>query len=623
MTGASSRGPATAPFELYRTRRARAAAAARTAAARSRRLANLRLAIFLAAVAAALAPELLPLSPVPFYLLALALAGVFFWLAGMHEATKRRLAWALELETLATEGEARLERRWAQIPVPAPAASPEHPYALDLDVVGRASLLHLAWRGGTARGGATLARWLLSPAPPQEARARQQAVAELASLVDLREELAARGRLGPDLGPRRTGAFLGWAEEEPWLAGRPGLRAAAWLVPGATLALAALALLGIVPGSLWLLPPVAGLLVSATTGRDAFRIYDRAFPAPGVFAHYPGVFRCIAGADFRAPRLHRLREELAGAGGAERAFHRLDRLMSLADLRRSMLYLPIQAVTLWDVHVLRGLEAWKRRWGRSARGWFDAVAEAEALAALAGLAHDHPDWSFPAFAGDEGDDGDATRYVARGLGHPLLQPGSRVDNDVAVGPPGSFLLVTGSNMSGKSTLLRAIGLNAVLAQAGGPVCARELRLPPVALHTAMRVQDSLERGVSYFMAELARIRTIVDAARANPAGGALVLYLLDEILHGTNTAERQIAARRIILTLLDARAIGAVTTHDLTLAEAEELRAAAESVHFSETVNPGAEGAAAMTFDYCLRPGPATSTNALRLMKLMGLPADD
>ena len=193
-------------------------------------------------------------------------------------------------------------------------------------------------------------------------------------------------------------------------------------------------------------------------------------------------------------------------------------------------------------------------------------------------------------------------------------------------------------MSGKSTLLRAVGVNVALAQAGGPVCAAEMELPPLAIATSMRIQDSLEQGVSYFMAELRRLKAIVDEADARHDAeahhaaehgaaniiedGRALLFLLDEILHGTNTAERQVAARRIVRHLVTQGAIGAVSTHDLTLADAPDLAAMAERVHFTERFTRGPEGPA-MTFDYQLRPGLASSTNALKLMEIVGLDLGD
>jgi DNA mismatch repair ATPase MutS len=310
--------------------------------------------------------------------------------------------------------------------------------------------------------------------------------------------------------------------------------------------------------------------------------------------------------------------------------------MALADLRGWMFFYPIQLATLWNVHVLWLLERWQRTAGIRARVWLDALGDFEALAALATLSHDNPSWIFPELydplAQRQGVNGAepstepraalARSMEAVDLGHPLLPPSARVGNDVAIGPPGTFLLVTGSNMSGKSTLLRAIGVNVVLAQAGGPVCAAALRLPPLALASSMRVQDSLEQGVSYFMAELQRLKEVIDTARhVSETSERTPLFLLDEILHGTNTTERQVAARRIILHLLSLGATGAVSTHDLSLADAPEFAAVSRLVHFTEQFTRGEDGLS-MTFDYQLRPGIATSTNALKLMEMLGLPSD-
>jgi DNA mismatch repair ATPase MutS len=214
-------------------------------------------------------------------------------------------------------------------------------------------------------------------------------------------------------------------------------------------------------------------------------------------------------------------------------------------------------------------------------------------------------------------DAGADAMIGAAVAHPLIAADRRVANDVRIGPPGTILLVTGSNMSGKSTLLRAIGLNAVLAQAGAPVCAAAMTVPPVELQTSIRVQDSLELGLSYFMAALARLKQIVDAAARldPPQAGRRLLYLLDEVLQGTNSVERAVAVRAVAQHLIDARAIGAMTTHDLALAEDEPLKSCAVLVHFTEQVQPGGT----MTFDYRLRDGIATSTNALRLMQLMGI----
>ena len=223
------------------------------------------------------------------------------------------------------------------------------------------------------------------------------------------------------------------------------------------------------------------------------------------------------------------------------------------------------------------------------------------------MRRDHPDWAVPEIQ-------PVRDITAEGIGHPLIPDDRRITNDVTVGPPGTVLLITGSNMSGKSTLLRSIGLNIVLAQAGGCVCARRMVLPESDLQTCIRVQDSLERGQSYFMASLSRLKGVVDAAEHEREGRVLV-YLLDEILQGTNSVERSLAVRAVTRHLLDAGAIGATTTHDLSLAAEEPMKSAGQFFHFSEILEPDGT----MRFDYVLKPGLATSRNALRLMQMIGI----
>jgi DNA mismatch repair ATPase MutS len=288
---------------------------------------------------------------------------------------------------------------------------------------------------------------------------------------------------------------------------------------------------------------------------------------------------------------------------------RLNNILGFAELRRgaAIFHFPIQALTLWDFWVFFALDRWRRTTGRRVRVWLQAVGELDALALLASARRDNPDWCLPDISPDP-------HIEAVAAAHPLIPDVRRVSNDVTVGPPGTLLLITGSNMSGKSTLLRAIGLNVVLGQAGGPVCAARFNMPESDLQSSIRVQDSLELGLSYFMAALARLKGVVDAAEHERPGRVLV-YLLDEILQGTNSVERSLAVRAVARHLLDAGAIGAMTTHDLSLAGEEPLKTTARLVHFSETVDE--QGT--MRFDYRLRPGLATSRNALRLMQMIGI----
>ena len=288
--------------------------------------------------------------------------------------------------------------------------------------------------------------------------------------------------------------------------------------------------------------------------------------------------------------------------------------MSFANLRHdpllALLYVIAQLLVLWDLHVFRVLERWRGQNGDHVAKWFDALAEFEAMASLGTLAHDHPDWCFPSVS-EEHD-----QFSSGSLGHPLIAANACVRNDVELGPAGTFLLVTGSNMSGKSTLLRSIGSNVHLAQAGAPVCAASLALPPVEVATSMRVRDSLDDGVSFYMAELKRLKEVVDHSEQLREQGRSLLFLLDEILQGTNSAERHIAVSQVVRHLLAQQAFGAISTHDLELAASDTLMSSGKCVHFRETL---VKDDRRMTFDYQMRTGVAPTTNALVLLEMVGL----
>ncbi len=611
--GVGSGEPVAMPEDHYRARHDRFARERDALTRRWNRVANLRLLAFLAA-AGTLGYGVWQRSPIV-AAAGVLLLGAFLFLVRHHGDLGRRRRRAAVLSDLNAEALSRIARDWDALPLRHTIrAAPGHPFAADLDLFGRASLLHLLDTTATPMGSVTLARWLLEPASPAEVRGRQEAVAELAPVLDLRQELALRGRLRerdtPDPEP-----FLSWAEGSRWLAHH---RSLLWAARAGTLLLWGLIAawaVGLLPNAGWItLALLLNVLLGQMIGGRAHHIVARAASQEGAVAGYADALDLITGARLEAPLHRRLQADLAVDGRtAPELLRRLNRLTGLVIPRGSLAYPVIQALTLWDVHLLAALERWQGEAGTRVRRWLDVLGDVEALAALAGLAHDQPGWAYP-----EVDPG-LQAMEARGLGHPLLADAVRVVNDVEVGPPGTFLLVTGSNMSGKSTLLRALGVNVVLAGAGAPVCARACRLPPVTLWTSVRVEDSLERGVSFFMAELQRLKAVTDAARATrTAGDRAFLYLLDEILQGTNTAERRIAARRIIGHLVAQGAIGAVSTHDLDLADEEPLASAARPIHFTEQVgvNPADPS---MSFDYKARPGLATSTNALRLMALIGL----
>ncbi len=540
----------------------------------------------------------------------LALFIVFGVLVAWHARVEDRVAWHDALRTVALRGVARLDRSWEELPpgdAPSSIDLSHHPYAIDLDLFGRASLFQWLGPGATARGNFRLATWLLHPAEPEVVRARQNAVTELSVLDDWREQLSALGELARDARQQEVDTFLRWAEA-------PRQRLDVYLVAVVlTLSiwiLFALFLLDVVDAALWLIPLVAGIVLSFARAKWMYSAFDRAGAGQRALARYAELFEHATATRFSTPALQALQDRLSvDRTRAPLCMQRLNRILGFAELRTgaAILHFPIQAFTLWDFHVFFALERWRRNAGLHVRDWLEALAEIDCLSAMATAKRDNASWVMP-------DLDDQAIVRAETLGHPLIPDDRRIANSVTVGPPGTLLLVTGSNMSGKSTLLRAIGLNVVLAQAGSCVCASRLRLPPCDLQTSIRVQDSLELGLSYFMAALARLKAVVDAAEQE-RGNRVLLYLLDEILQGTNSAERSIAVRAVTRHLLDAGAIGVMTTHDLNVASDEPLKSSAVLVHFTETV----DDRGTMAFDYRLREGLATSRNALRLMQMIGI----
>ena len=543
---------------------------------------------------------------------------MFVWLVVRHDRTEQRRDAALAMATLNREAIARVERRWDALPAPWPMPLPEdHPFAADLDVFGHASLVQVLGPVSTPTGRRLLSGWLLEPSVSdlETIAERQTAVRELGPALEFRQHAAALARHVP--APATDGSpdlphVLRWAEAPDTLAPRPWVSLVAIVLAIVTLAGAIGAVAGTVSGAWWLLTGALGWGLRWLVREPLEHSIGGASGEHGL-RPWAALIDHVSGASFEAPLLARTRAELQGPhGDAPHALRALEQLVALSDARHSVwLFVLLQTLTLWDLHVWWAIERWRRHHGGEVRRWLEAVGRVDALGALASLAFDHPQWAWPEF------DATLDRIDGIDVGHPLLADATRVSNDVALGPPGRFLLITGSNMSGKSTLLRAIGLDVVLAQAGAPACARRFRLPPVTLYTSMRVSDSLELGLSLFMASLVRLQQIVVAAR-HATSSRRVCYLLDEVLQGTNSAERQVAVRTVMGHLMRCEAIGAVTTHDLELARDDAFTAHADSFHLQETLT-GAGDAVTMTFDYRLRPGPAQAGNALQLLRMLGL----
>lgn len=624
--------------ERHYTRMAAEAARDEAAqAARSRLYSHVRLALFLGATALLLWGTLgrrETARPIVFA----ALAGYAAFAAAVyrHARVENERARALARRECAEIALARMARQWERVPA-VDVREPGEPgiaaaRAADLDVDGAASLMALAGALSSRAAQRVLRGWINGAAEPADAiRARQDAARALARSADFREAFTAETRL---FVTRRDDAhardrFLAWAEAEPSALSRPWIRWVMRAWTGVTLACVAAAVIGgsAAPGWSWLWAPLAlaAFVFSVLSAKWVHAELDAASIGPHAFANIVSLVRLAEALPAHATCLDAIRARLDTPSPAANALAVIGRRVGWSELRQApVLHLPAQALTLWDFHVLFALDDWRVSRGRQARAWLDALAELDALVALGTLAHDEPAWSFPLI-----EEGGPPGVKARALGHPLLGHEQRVPNDVDVGPPGTVLLVTGSNMAGKSTLLRTIGTNVMLANAGAPVCAASMTLTRLILATSLHTGDSLAEGVSGYMAGLVRLKEVVDevdaasraaSAASGAASAPAVLYLLDEILGGTNSEERRIAVREIARHLLDSHAIGAMTTHDLALADEPRLRDAAERVHFRETVEPDGDGGdARMTFDYVLRPGLATSTNALALLRALGL----
>ncbi len=514
----------------------------------------------------------------------------------------------------------RLENRWAGTGRSgAEFSDASHPYASDLDLFGRGSLFERISTARTPAGARTLASWLLAPAEPGEVLRRQAAIAELRDRVELREELAVTG---DDVGEARDAHGLAvWAEAaaaaaEPAAAPAAAAAAAAPALRAIAVALGATNVLSLLylsaPGG-GATPFLVSITLSATLSLALARRTRRTLAEVerrlDELRLLTPLLASIERERFEAEYLVELRATLEAEGHTpSRQIARLSRIVQTAESRRNLLFAPIAGLLLLGPQLAFAVEGWRRRHGRSVRLWVDAVARLEALASIAGYAWERPQDPFPELVAD------GPCFAAEGLAHPLLAPGGAVGNDVPLEAELRLLLVSGSNMSGKSTLLRAVGVNAVLAAAGAPVCARRLRVSPLAVGAAMRIVDSLQDGTSHFYAEIKRLALLVEIGR----GSRPLLFLLDELLHGTNSHDRRVGAEAILRGLVDHGGIGLVTTHDLALAAiAESLAPRAINVHFADRIDGDR-----VTFDYRLHPGTVTHSNALALMRAVGLDVD-
>jgi hypothetical protein len=588
------------PLEEYRTRKRARESAAAVLERRHIHLGNAKVTIFvLAVIYSAYALGNNPSS---------ALYGigavVFLALSVWHEVVMRALTRAQAAVQYYDAGIARIEDRWMRdAPSGERFRDRAHPYADDLDIFGPRSLFQLLSCCRTPMGEERLATWLLQASPVPVIRDRQGRVSALRPRIDLRERIAV-----VNAGRRQTidaARLIAWAETMSIL---PRLRA-----PIAGLALTFLLALGLYlnggPG-IWLVASViVNLAAIAWLGKRANHVVE------SLAASTESAALDLLSNVIGAIELERLDEAPLHGDAASRGIARLARISDWADSRHNVFLRLSEIPILFTLQLAYAAESWRRNYGRQLRSWIDAVAETEALLSLAGYSHEHPGDPFA----DLSDDTEAL-LEATEIAHPLLPAAEAVSNSLTLAvasgsssrsSTAQVLIVSGSNMSGKSTLMRTVGINAVLAFAGAPVRAQRLRLTALSIGTCLRHTDSLQEHRSGFYTEALRIRAVCDLLD----GPLPLLFLLDELLSGTNSKDRRIAAEGVIRSMLARKAIGMVTTHDLSLTEiAAIFPGEVTNVHLQDTVVDGK-----MAFDYKVRAGVITHSNALELMRIIGL----
>ncbi len=477
---------------------------------------------------------------------------------------------------------------------------PHHIYGDDLDLFGTDSLYELLCAARTQLGESILAQWLLAPADLSTIRARQAGIVDLRGRLEFRESMAIDGdSLKIDLHPDLLNA---WARapnrlESGWIR---------WVAP----LLAGIAVGTIAVWAIWglLFPLLAVILVEAAIGyflrkpiREAITTVENAFDdLKGLSV----LLKLIEAQRFEAAPLVDLQRRLSSHSlNASAALSKLATIVNFVEARRNPILAPFMLLLMYPLQTALAAERWRSIHGTVIHSWLEVLGEYEALLSLAQYSFEQVADPFPEFL-----DGPPA-FNATGLGHPLIPAAVRVCNDVAIGGRARVLLVSGSNMSGKSTLLRTIGINTVLAMAGAPVRAAALQLTPMQIGASIRINDSLHEGSSRFYAEITRLRQLFEP---NPLP---LLFLLDELLQGTNSADRRVGAQGLIRALIHRGSIGLISTHDLALTEIDGLEPGAiENVHFQDELLDGM-----LKFDFKLRPGIVTKSNGIELMRSIGL----
>ncbi|NBC06648.1 MAG: hypothetical protein GVY26_05595 [Bacteroidetes bacterium] len=486
----------------------------------------------------------------------------------------------------------------------------DHPNAIDLDLFGPFSLFQYLNRATTALGQQQLADWLSKPAAPKEIQARQDATKELADMLDWRQHFQAYGLEAED-DPAQIELLKRWLTEPPFLTDKKWVVVALYALPLWSV-LAAVIWALYLPWYLGLLLYLPALLILRQFAEQVNTTHLKTAHAEKALSHYAKLIQQIEGQAFESPLLRELHGRFDETGKeASVMIQRLSYIIRQLNVRYNAFAFIFNILGLWELQYVYRLEKWKTGMQDRLPAWFEAMAAFEALSSYANCYHNNPDWAMPTITR-------RMQVEAVEVGHPLLPRGKRVCNDIQLPTDGHIKLVTGSNMAGKSTFLRTVGINIVLAMAGAPACAKQLELPPLQVYTSMRTQDALQESTSSFYAELKRLKFIIEAVEAtadHQPPQLQAFFLLDEILKGTNSNDRHTGSKALIRQLIRSRGSGIIATHDLELGELEaEAKGRIENLCIEVEIKDGK-----LYFDYKLRKGVSESFNATLLMQQMGI----
>ncbi len=499
-----------------------------------------------------------------------------------------------------------LQHRFTHLPDGSSYKPGSHDYANDLDIFGRASLFQYTNRTNSEQGNKLFSEWMLGPAPATIIRQRQEAAKELTLDIEWRQQLQSYGK-ETTVTISMQQKIDNWLQQPTQFVNKKKWQLLRFVLPAISFSFLLLHLTGILPSAFFYALIFLQLIISLGISKKVMPAYFQLNKIASELASLSGSIGWIEKKEFNSILLQEIKNKYdTGEATSSAKITKLRKILDMLDIRLNpLVFIPLNTFFFWDLQQIFSLEKWKTTNKKNIDDWFNALAETECLSSVATLSFNHPEWIFPVISTGEG------IFTAEELGHPLIPKEKLISNSFSTEGLNQMNLITGSNMAGKSTFLRSIGVNIILAMMGSPVCAKSLAVSPMKVMSSMRVSDNLEESTSTFYAELKKLKEIIDAVYENKK----IFLLLDEILRGTNSADRHTGSKALIKQLIQHKAAGLIATHDLELAKlADEFPGSIHNYHFDVQVANDE-----LYFDYKLKRGVCRSMNASILMKKIGI----